>query len=107
MIRNVIVHVLNEQPLMADLFGMPAAGDTGLVCTNLRTVEGRRPIFIERSDSTFFFPFVHLRFVEMPSGQLAEPEPREAHAGSTTGAPDRGDDDSEIDEAFLRRIRDA
>ena len=35
-IRNVILHLNNEQPLLADLYEAPSPGDVGLRCTNLR-----------------------------------------------------------------------
>ena len=119
---------MNEQPLMADLYAMPEASDAGLVCTNLRSIDGKRPTFIDRSESTFFFPYLVIRFIEVPEGSLA----RHAGGGRAGGAatpgpvaddpPNRlpvlvdtsdeddgngaGEADLEIDEDFMRRIRD-
>ena len=104
MIRNVIIHVQNEQPLMADLYEMPSALDQGLLCTNLRMLDGKRPVFIEKSDSAFFFPYLHIRFIEIMAGssgllELGEP-------GATTEKEELVDEaDLELDEDFLRRIR--
>lgn len=70
MIRNVVIHVSNEQPLLADLYGVPTAGDAGLLCTNLRMMDGKRPVFIDRITSTFFFPYLHIRFLEIEPGEL-------------------------------------
>lgn len=128
MIRNVVVHVANEQPLLTDLFDVPSSTDAGLLCTNLRMMDGKRPVFIDRIENTFFFPYHVIRFLEIPVGaldrhadevggglsvprtasqepDLAEPESRlpmviEAEAG------DEEADLGEIDEDFLRRIRD-
>lgn len=101
MIRDAVLHLINEQPLLIDLFEAPSPGDTVLVGTNLRTMSRTRPLFAEREDSTFVFPYGHIRFVELPVAaavfeskepiltiQLAEPEP-----------------DLEVDEDFLRRVR--
>lgn len=101
MIRDAVLHLINEQPLLIDLFEAPSPGDSVLVGTNLRTMSRTRPLFAERADSTFVFPYTHIRFVELPvasaasespepivSIQLAEPEP-----------------DLEVDEDFLRRVR--
>ena len=101
MIRDAVLHLINEQPLLIDLFEAPSPGDTVLVGTNLRTMSRTRPLFAERDDSTFVFPYAHIRFVELPVAavafeskepiltiQLAEPEP-----------------DLEVDEDFLRRVR--
>jgi hypothetical protein len=138
-IRNVVVHVSNEQPLLADIYAIPGAGDAGLVCTNVRMLDGKRPVFIDRTDSVFFFPYLVIRFLEIPPEQmarhLAEGGARPgaaavvAPAGMAPGAtadmpgpadllpvpvpdeepefaPDEPDTDLEIDEDFLRRVRD-
>jgi hypothetical protein len=65
MLRDVVIHMDNEQPLMADLAADPTALDTCVICTNLRTMSGKTPVFAERSDSTFVFPMAHIRFVEI------------------------------------------
>jgi hypothetical protein len=70
-IRNVVIHASNEQPLLCDLYGVPTPGDVGLVCTNLRTFDGKRPIFIDTITATFFFPYHGIRFLEIPPGELA------------------------------------
>ena len=100
------MHLLNDQPIVADLLEVPTAGDTSLLCTNLRTLEGRRPVFIDAADSTFVFPYAGIRFVEIPSGEgaRASAEPSAARAAAE---PVAEPDELEIDEDFLRRVRDA
>jgi len=92
---------------------------------------GERPIFADDSRATFVFPLVFVRFVEIPvtsmaaaqagepdSGVLALPAGRTEDAAAGAGraaAAERpaepaamaADADLEIDEEFLRRIRDA
>jgi hypothetical protein len=112
-IRNAVLHMNNEQPLVADLFDMPEGNIALLRCTNLRMQNGKRPIFADDQNSTFLFPMVHIRFIEiLPSATGAERlalgagEHDEPIAmGSGTG--DAPDDDLEIDQDFLRRIREA
>jgi hypothetical protein len=159
-IRNAVLHLFNEQPLVADLYRLPQADDVGLVCTNLRLLNGNRPVFIDDIRSTFFFPYGQIRFVEIPAAAMAasgdgslpdvlpagapatagavaggemagvdgaaELAAREAggagagaSGGVTAGAPDRLEPDAatgpgtepepdtelELDEEFLRRIR--
>jgi len=98
--------------MLADLFEDPSAGDVGLRCTNLRTLNGKRPVFVDSSASVFFFPYLHIRFVEIPPAALAGGE--SSLAGDLTGAAPDGaprppepepEPDLEIDEDFLRRIR--
>src|SRR3974390_2039985 len=123
-----MVHVNNEQPLLADLFDVPSSSDTGLLCTNLRMTDGKRPVFIDRIEGTFFFPYHVIRFIELPVGAVAAhvaetgrpaPAAREwagaaldADASSVLPVPAAAPDglgeldlDVEIDEEFLRRIR--
>lgn len=101
-IRNAVIHMAGEQPLLADLFGLPSPGDTGLLCTNLRTLSGTRPVFADASDSTFFFPYHFIRFVE-----IAPPAAGQGERGQGAAEVDEDDGEAELelDEAFLRRIR--
>ncbi|MBA2700292.1 MAG: hypothetical protein H0U58_01150 [Chloroflexi bacterium] len=109
MIRNAVLHINNEQPMRADLLDLPGAGDVGLRCTNLRTMNGQRPVSVDDSGSLFFFPYLHIRFVEIPPGSLAGTDvalPVTARA-LDSGPPAEAEPelDLEIDEDFLRRIR--
>jgi hypothetical protein len=112
-IRNAVLHINNEQPLMADLFDLPSNGDLGLRCTNLRTLNGKRPVFADDSASVFFFSYEHIRFVEIPPASLTDtdlPMPVPVPVAVGASVPDEGpepesDADLEIDEDFLRRIR--
>ena len=122
MIRDVVLHMHNEQPLLADLFEAPSPGDVGLRCTNLRTMNGKRPVFVDDSASSFFFPYLHVRFVEIPPGAISDIDPELAltvdqdRAPRFRAAPPTSDEqpsepaldeDLEIDEDFLRRVREA
>jgi hypothetical protein len=103
-VRNAVLHMANDQPLVADLFGVPQPGDTGLLCTNLRTLAGKRPIFADDSRSTFFFPWTQIRFLEILP-VAGGPALLEAPASGAVAPPP--EIDLEIDEDFLKRVRDA
>ncbi len=110
MIRNVILHINGEQPLLADLYEPPAPGDVGLRCTNLRMMNGKRPVFVDEVKSIFFFPYLHIRFVEIPPGAMTGGDPGSALAvddevDEPAAAVPEAEPDLEIDEDFLRRIR--
>ena len=111
MIRNVILHLNNEQPLLADLYEAPSAGDVGLRCTNLRMMNGKRPVFVDEMKSIFFFPYLHIRFVEIPPGAIGGSDPTMAVSADPEEVPvvpppaPEVEADLEIDEDFLRRIR--
>jgi hypothetical protein len=99
----------NEQPLICDLREMPAPNDAMLVCTNLRLLDGKKPMFIDRIDSWFAMPLHIIRFVEvpllaveassilaLPSGPLPDP-----------GAPSAEEvEEDEAADELLQRIRD-
>jgi hypothetical protein len=108
-IRNVVIHIANEQPLLADLYELPTAADVSMVCTNVRMLDGKKPIFIDRSTSVFVFPYVTIRFIEIPPGAatgLPEAPADEADAVvAETGDAGDAEADLELDEDFLRRIR--
>lgn len=99
MIRNVCIHVTNEQPLLADLYDVPTSADAGLLCTNVRTMDGKRPVFIDSVAATFFFPYHVIRFLEIPEGALdahraeagpGEEPPAEARPVNGRRRADRG-----------------
>ena len=112
MIRDVVLHINNEQPLRADLFELPE-GDTVLLrCTNVRTLSGAKPIFIDDLSSIIFLPMLHLRFIEiLPETSGAEHlalGPGEERVPVEAGIAKKDlEDDIAIDEDFLRRVRDA
>jgi hypothetical protein len=131
MLHDVVVHLHNEQPILVDLVEEPTAVDVALICTNVRTMSGTVPVFVDRRDSTFLFPLAAIRFVEIHrdrsdtddaddaadepsdrSGQAAAEAVRPARRlgpGSGSGAPSgkatKGGDrhDSAADEVEGRR----
>jgi hypothetical protein len=101
---RAILHMPNDQPLAVELLEMPTPADVAVVCTNVRTVDGKRPVFIDFSDSTFVFPVNTIRFLEIPR-TTAEAE-RAASTAATAIRPEEPDE-LEIDEDFLRKVREA
>ena len=136
MIRNVILHLHGEQPMKADIESLPTAADAGLLCTNLRTMEDRKPVSTEYLDSVFLLPYNIIRFIEIPRAAIhsagldqhvpaapvelpaeAQAVPEGAHvivtppprsaAGPNAPAEDDPLEDLEPDAELLRRIREA
>jgi len=111
-IHDVVLHINNEQPLRADLFELPE-GDTVLLrCTNVRNLNGSKPIFIDDLSSIIFFPMLHLRFIEIlpateGNGHLALGPGQERVPVEVGIAKADLEEDLQIDEDFLRRVRDA
>ena len=56
--------------MLADLYSLPANWDVAVLCTNLRELNGKRPVFADHIESDFLFPLLHLRFIEMAPGTI-------------------------------------
>jgi hypothetical protein len=100
MIRDAVLHILNEQPLVADLPAMPSPSDVALHCTNLRTLNRKRPVFVDHIDSTFIIPFAQIRFIEIVAAAPPEPE-----ASGVAALAAEVPEEIELDEELLRRVR--
>ena len=107
MIRNAVVHLTGEQPVIVDLFDPPRAGDALLLCTNMRTLDGRRPVFIDEVGSTFVLPYLHIRFIEIVKDRQARSSTQSDTVVPESAPSPEPDEQLEIDEDFLRRIREA
>ena len=109
-IRNAVIHISNEQPLLADLYEMPVSSDVSLVCTNVRLLDGKKPVFVDHVGSVFVFPYLHVRFIEIPAAAatgLADLPGEDATQPANAAELDTETEaDLELDEDFLRRIRD-
>jgi hypothetical protein len=128
-IADAVLHLLNEQPLLVDLLQRPSPGDAVLVCTNLRSLSGKKPVWADEAESTFYFPYAVIRFLEIHPGaeetlelgpgeasSEVRPAPGRRARPAQAGAPRRGaaagrpqpepDVELEIDEDLLRRVRD-
>ena len=99
-IRDAVIHPLNDQPLVADLPTLPSPGDLALICTNLRTMHRKRPTFVDHSESTFVIPYAQIRFVEMPGESAVAAEVVRLPA-IRAAEPD----EIQLDEDLLRRVR--
>ena len=103
-INNVIIHLTNDLPILADVESLPSGPDRSITCTNIRTIDGKRPAFVHDQHSTFVFPLSVIRLIEARRESL---EPRvEAGSPSDKQAPPPVEDfDQEPDEDLLAKIR--
>ena len=100
---RAILHLMQDQPLAVDLLEEPKPSDIAVVCTNVRTVDGKKPVMIDFASSTFVFPMAMVRFVEIPQAAAEAERVASLAALTASGEPE----DLEIDEDFLRRVREA
>ena len=115
-LKNAVIHLHNEQPLLGDLLDMPSPTDVAVRLTNLRSLDGKRPIFVDDSASIFIFAYHRISFIEIPASSVAGADQAAdvpvaaamtaavAAAANSAHSSDQ-EDDLEIDEDFLRRIR--
>lgn len=115
-LKNAVIHLHNEQPLLGDLLEMPSPADVAVRMTNLRSLDGKRPIFVDDSKSIFIFAYHRISFIEIPASSIsgADQPAQVPVAAALTAAvasaangtvSSEQEDDLEIDEDFLRRIR--
>jgi hypothetical protein len=106
-LTGVIVHLENDLPVLVDLEDLPGPTDSILRCTNVRTIDGKRPAFVHDRRSTFLLPMKIVRLIEVPeisdSSDVAvqdgdEPMPQ-GHE------PELDPVDEDADEDLLARIR--
>jgi hypothetical protein len=87
MLHDVVVHLHNEQPLLVDLLFEPRQNDTVVICRNLRTLNGKKPSFVDHADSTVVIPHAHVRFIEVPEESIAALRAEKA-TRAAAGLPD-------------------
>jgi len=102
-ITNVIIHLINELPVMADLEALPGPADRSVRCTNVRTVDGKQPTFVHDVHGTFVFPLGVIRLIEAPSAAAEAKAPPPLALVSVEQTPPPLDE--EPDEDLLARIR--
>ena len=104
MLRDVVVHIHNEQPILADLLNEPAPSDVAVICSNLRTTNGKKPVFVDLADSTFVIPLAHVRFIEIHKTSMEaaaaenETQAAEAEQAQLAAAKIVSDDEEEEQE---------
>lgn len=65
---TVIVHVVGQEALVAELERIPEPSDTCVICTNPRGRDGKPVVYIEREATRVIFPWHRISFLEtMPS----------------------------------------
>jgi hypothetical protein len=108
-ITNVIIHLHGDLPIVVDMEALPAGTDRSVTCSNVRTVDGKRPSFVHDRHSTFVFPLSGIRLIEAPppgSETSDEFEAQEPLPALPAPAPAPAEVvDEEPDEDLLARIR--
>lgn len=66
---TVIVHVMNTDPIVAEIDEIPHTTSAFVVCTNPRTRDGKPVSYIEREATRIIFPWHRISFLETLPGE--------------------------------------
>jgi len=70
---TILIHIANQEPIMAEVEEMPLPSDAVLVFHNPRKRDGKDIHFLLEGVTTVMWPWVHINFVEViPSEQDEE-----------------------------------
>ena len=67
--RNVIVHVTNEDPFVADLQEMPTPADNSVTFFNPRMRDGKPLRYVTHGMSSLIFPWHRISFIEVMASE--------------------------------------
>jgi hypothetical protein len=107
-IKSVVVHLANELPIVVDMYEVPEAHAQSVRCTNIRTVDGKRPNFVHDPKAIFVFPWHQIRLIELPpAATAAQASDRRVALTDQPELPPPPPEliDEEPDEDLLARIR--
>ncbi|MCL7453675.1 MAG: hypothetical protein M8467_11585 [Anaerolineae bacterium] len=62
---EVIIHLHNEDPILADIETLPDPTHHSLVITNPRRLDGRRVHYFTEGATSFIFPWTRITFIEV------------------------------------------
>jgi hypothetical protein len=65
---TVIVHVLNADPVLAEIDEMPGPTSNFITCTNPRARDGKSIVYIDAQATRVMFPWHRVSFVETLPG---------------------------------------
>jgi len=77
MAHTVIIHLLNEDPLLAEMEELPGPTDSYVRVTNPRRRDGKPLPYVDQQATTFLFPWHRITFIEVlaprrPRGEIVE-----------------------------------
>ena len=67
--RNVIVHLSNEDPFVADIEDLPSPDVTNIAFFNPRTRDGKPLRYVTHGMSSMIFPWHRISFIEVVASE--------------------------------------
>jgi len=74
MAYTIILHMLNEDPIVAQVEDLPESTATNLICTEIRRRDGKPVHFLSHGVNTVIFPVHRLHFVEVLTSETERGE---------------------------------
>ena len=71
MAMTVIVHVMGEDPCVAELDGLPEPGQQAITFLNPRRRDNKPLYYLERETVSVVFPWHRINFIEIPPSEEA------------------------------------
>jgi len=62
---EVIIHLMNEDPILAEMEGLPDPTHQSITFTNPRRRDGRPLHYVTEGASSFIFPWNRISFIEI------------------------------------------
>lgn len=67
---SILIHVLNEDPILGEVDALPGLSDQMIVIKNPRRRDGKDLHYLEANVSTMIWPLYRINFIEiMPTGE--------------------------------------
>jgi hypothetical protein len=71
--QTLLLHVTNEEPILAEVEELPSPGDQSIVCMNPRRRDGKDLHYVLPEVQTIIVPWWRINFIEvMPTGEEEE-----------------------------------
>jgi len=74
MAHTVIVHLMNEDPLLAETERLPEPGDVSMALSSPRRRDGRRPHYLNQGVTEIILPMHRVSFIEVIPDERQEEE---------------------------------
>lgn len=72
MATTVIIHVMGEDPFVAEVEELPQPSDQSLTCLNPRRRDNKPLHYLERDTISVIFPMHRINFIEIAPSQETE-----------------------------------
>jgi hypothetical protein len=70
---TVLVHIMNDDPVIGEVDSLPNAQDNLIIIKNPRRRDGKDLPYLEPNVSTVMWPLIRINFIElMPTGEEEE-----------------------------------